>query len=120
MISQEKKPYSFEWKDLGDITVGRPNPGQYTRVSVYRLMQFTLRSTLIKEFGEDRANHLFSESGKLAGIEFCKKILNIELKINDFIADLHQKLIDYSIWILNIEKIDAENMNFTLTVSEDL
>ena len=120
MISQEKKPYSFEWKDLGDITVGRPNLGQYTRVSVYRLMQFTLRSTLIKEFGEDRANHLFSESGKLAGIEFCKKILNIELKINDFIADLHQKLIDYSIGILNIEKIDAENMSFTLTVSEDL
>jgi hypothetical protein len=68
MIMLVKKPYVFEWKDLGDISVGRPSLGHYTRVSVYRLMQFTLRSTLIKEFGEERANNLFSESGKLAGI----------------------------------------------------
>jgi len=120
MITPVKKPYVFEWKDLGDISVGRPNLGQYTRVSVYRLMQFTLRSTLLKEFGEEQARKIFNDAGKLAGIEFCRNILNIELELNDFIADLHQKLIDYSIGVLQIEKADTKNLKFTLTVSEDL
>jgi predicted hydrocarbon binding protein len=120
MITLEKKPYSFEWNDLGDITAGRPNLGQYTRVSVYRLMQFTLRSTLLKEFGAERTRNIFYESGKLAGIEFGRNILNINLDLDDFIADLHLKLIDYSIGVLKIEKADIENMNFTLTISEDL
>ena len=120
MNTLEKEPYSFEWKDLGDISVGRPNLGQYTRVSVYRLMQFTLRSTLLKELGAEQTRKIFYHAGRLAGVEFCKNILNVKLELNDFIADLHQKLIDYSIGVLNIEKIDIENLNFTLTVSEDL
>jgi hypothetical protein len=120
MSTLEKKPYSFEWKDLGDISVGRPNLGQYTRVSVYRLMQYTFRSTLSEKFGEDQTREIFFQAGKLAGTEFCKNVLNIQLEFNDFIADLHHKLIDYSIGVLNIEKTDIENLKFTLTVSEDL
>ena len=116
----EKEPYSFEWKDLGDISLGRPNLGQFTSVSIYRLMQFTMRSTLLKELGAERTRQLFYDAGNLAGVEFCRNILNIKLDLNDFIADFHQKMIDYSIGVLKIEKADIENLNFTLTVSEDL
>ena len=120
MNTIETKRYSFEWKNIGDISVGRPNLGQYTTVAIYRLMHFTMRSTLLTEFGEDKTREIFQQSGKLAGIEFCKNRLNIELPLNDFLADLHQKLIDFSIGVLKIEKADIKNMNFTLTVSEDL
>ena len=90
------------------------------QVSVYRLMQFTLRSTLLKEFGEEKTRDLIFQAGKLAGKEFCTNVLNVKLELNDFIADLHQKLIDLSIGVLNIEKADTENLDFILTVSEDL
>jgi predicted hydrocarbon binding protein len=83
-------------------------------------MQYTFRSTLLKEFGEDQTREIFFQAGKLAGIEFCKNVLNIQLEFNNFIADLHQKLIDLSIGVLKIEKADIEKMSFTLTVSEDL
>ena len=36
--------YNFSWKQLGDIQEGRPNLGNKTDVSVYRLMQFTMRA----------------------------------------------------------------------------
>lgn len=114
------KQYSFEWKNIGDISVGRPNLGQYTTVAIYRLMHFSMRATLLKELGEAKTKDIFQQSGELAGIEFCKNSLNIELPLNDFLAELHQKLIDFSIGVLKIEKADIENMNFTLTVSEDL
>lgn len=120
MNTLQKRPYSFKWKDLGNIGVGRPNLGKNTSVVVYRLMQFSLRSTFLKEFGAEQANEIFRKAGKLAGIEFCKNVLNIELELNDFISDLHQKLIDFSIGVLKIEKADIEHLNFTLTISEDL
>lgn len=120
MNTLEKKSYTFEWNDLGDISFGRPNLGQFTTVEIYRLMHLTMRSTIFKEFGEERTRDIFQKAGKLAGIEFCKNKLNIQQGLNDFIADLHQKLINLSIGILKIEKADIENMSFTLTISEDL
>jgi hypothetical protein len=37
----EKRKYAFSWDLIGDITMGRPNLGNQTRLEVYRLMQFT-------------------------------------------------------------------------------
>ena len=34
------RKYKFSWDLLGDITTGRPNLGNSTRVEVYRLLQF--------------------------------------------------------------------------------
>jgi predicted hydrocarbon binding protein len=120
MNTLQKRPYTFKWKDIGDIDAGRPNLGKNTSVAIYRLMQYTLRSTFLKEFGAEHIKEIFNKAGKLAGKEFCKNILNTKLELNDFLADLHQKLIDFSIGVLKIEKADIENLNFTLTISEDL
>ena len=83
-------------------------------------MQFTLRSVLEKEFGEDRMRSLLIQAGYLAGSEFCRNVLDTGLALGPFIAQLHAKLLELSIGVLKVEKADAERMSFVVTVSEDL
>ena len=112
--------YNFNWKDIGDIDLGRPNLGQLTTVAVYRLMQYTLKDVLEKEYGTEQANKLFVDAGRIAGVEFCNNILDIKLPFNEFVAQLHEKLIELTIGIMKIEKSDLDKLSFVLTVSEDL
>jgi predicted hydrocarbon binding protein len=114
------KEYPFNWKDIGDIQLGRPNLGQTTHVAVYRLMQYTMRAVLEERFGFQVVKELFVDAGRLAGQEFCKNLLNPSLPLNEFMAELHDKLIELSIGILRIEKADPVNLSFVVTVSEDL
>lgn len=115
-----EKPYDFSWKDLGDLTTGRPNLGGETSVTVYRLMQFTFRDILSKELGRKKTSELFIKAGHLAGREFCRNMLNPALPFNEFIADLKAKLIDLKIGVLRVEQANMESLHFILTVSEDL
>ena len=114
------KEYNFSWDQLGDIQEGRPNLGAETSVAVYRLMQYTMRAVLEKEYGDERTREILVKAGLLAGREFCKNMLDVTLPLNKFMAQLHNQLIDLKIGILKIEKSDAENLSFTVTVSEDL
>jgi len=112
--------YNFSWNQLGDVKDGRPNLGEQTTVTAYRLTQYTMRAVLEKEYGEAKTKELLAQSGRVAGQEFCKNILDSTLPFNKFIAQLHDALIELSIGILKVEKKDMENMSFTFTVSEDL
>ncbi|NDV80670.1 V4R domain-containing protein [Bacteroides sp. 51] len=112
--------YNFSWNQLGDIAEGRPNLGNKTNVAVYRLMQYTMRAVLEKEYGDERTRELLVMAGRLAGREFCKNVLDTTLPLNKFIAQLDKALVDLSIGILRVEKSDPENLRFTVTVSEDL
>ncbi|MDR1003709.1 MAG: 4-vinyl reductase [Prevotellaceae bacterium] len=112
--------YNFSWDQLGDIQLGRPNLGPHTTVAVYRLMQYTMRAVLEKEYGDERTRELLVLAGKVAGTEFCKNMLDVSLPLNQFIAQLHDRLIDLSVGILRVEESDAENLVFLVTVSEDL
>ena len=62
----------FSWDDLGDIETGRPNLGQLVPVSVYRLMQFTMRHIIAAEFGKDAANTILFKSVKWLGRNFAR------------------------------------------------
>ena len=112
--------FNFKWKDIGDIELGRPNLGPLTHVAVYRLMQYTMKSVLEKEYGAEQANKVFIDSGRLAGTEFCKNMLDVNLPLNEFIAQLHTKLIELSVGVLKVENSNTDTLSFTLTVSEDL
>lgn len=116
----KQSDYQFNWKDIGDIDLGRPNLGPLTNVSVYRLMQYTMRAVLIKNYGVEKTNNLLFEAGWVAGSEFCKNVLNVNSDLNDFIAELHDALLKLKIGVLRVERADIENLFFTLTVSEDL
>jgi len=112
--------YNFSWEDLGDIDEGRPNLGKQTSVAVYRLMQYTMRAVLEKEYGDEKSRDILVQAGRLAGREFCKNLLDTSLPFNKFIAQLHDVLLELSIGVIKIEKSDIENLDFMATVSEDL
>jgi len=112
--------YSFTWKDLGDIQLGRPNLGNDVPVAVYRLAQYTMREAISKRYGDEMAATLLREAGWIAGREFCFNVLDRDCELTVFIDHLQKALLDEKIGILRIEKADLEELKFTLTVSEDL
>lgn len=110
----------FSWETLGNVDIGRPNLGPVVPVLVYRLMQYTMRAVLVQEFGEARAKELFVAAGRLAGQEFCRQLLDTTANLDHFLRDLQQILIDLKIGVLRIEELNAETLDMTLTVAEDL
>jgi uncharacterized protein len=120
VFKEERDANKFSWEDLGDIDEGRPNLGPHCTVLGYRLLQYTLRDELIKQFGVDKGREVFQNAGRCAGAEFCKNCLDGPLGFNDFIVELQEKLKDYLIGILKIEDADMDSLSFTLTVAEDL
>ena len=120
MFKEEREESMFDWNMIGDILEGRPNLGTTMDVAVYRLMQFTLRDVIIKNFDTETADRLFFEAGELAGRELFKAMLAKENDFNSFIFELQEILTKLKIGILRVEKADMDKMEFTLTVSEDL
>jgi len=120
MFKEERNELKFCWKDLGNIQDGRPNLGDKTTVTAYRLMQYVIRDVLIRRFGPEIAGDIFYEAGAKAGKEFCKNMLNKELDFHTFIAELQKTLKEQGVGILRIEKADLKTLEMTITVAEDL
>ena len=120
MFKEERNTSSFEWTMLGKIDEGRPNLGFTTDVSIYRLMQFTLRDELIKDYGVEKADHLFYRAGQTAGRHFYENLITQRDSFGEFVVELQDILKERKIGILRVEKGDVENLKFTLTVAEDL
>lgn len=120
MFKEERDEYQFDWSMIGDVATGRPNLGSVMDVTIYRLMQFTLRDAIIKEFDTVTAERIFYAAGKQAGREFCRQLVNKENDFTAFVQEVQDLLMNLKIGILRVEKADIENMNFTLTMAEDL
>jgi len=110
----------FEWASLGDIKEGRGDLGEEMPVIVYRLMQYTLLDVLSRSFGLDEANEYLRKAGYLAGLEFAKNVLRLDLDFNGFVAHLQEQLKLLKIGILRLEHFDQSNGEITLTVGQDL
>jgi len=111
---------SFSWENLGDIKEGRTHLGEEMPVLVYRLMVFTVLDVLSKAFGNERANELLREAGHLAGREFASNMLDLNVDLNSFVANLQKALEEMKIGIMRIESIDEDKDEIILTVGEDL
>jgi predicted hydrocarbon binding protein len=120
MFKEERDESQFEWSMLGDIETGRPNLGPMVHVAVYRLMQFTLRDTLIREFGVEAADRIFFEAGKKAGEEYCNNVLTDKSDLTGFFADIQRTMKELGIGIFRVESADYERGSFVVTVAEDL
>ena len=120
MFKEERTEAMFNWDMIGSIAEGRPNLGPTMDVSVYRLMQFTLRDVLIQEHGVEAADRLFYQAGELAGRELFKSVITQKADFAAFIQELKELLLKLKVGILRIEKSDLDKMQFTLTVAEDL
>ena len=120
MFREEREGSTFEWTMLGQIDLGRPNLGFKTDVAVYRLMQFTLRDVLIRQYGVEAADKVFYAAGETAGRHFYENLITKRESFGDFVAELQEVLKERGIGILRVEKGDLEKLTFTLTVAEDL
>ncbi len=114
------RKYQFSWDLIGDLVSGRPNLGPFTRLEMYRLMQFTFRDVLEQCLGSEKADEIFYQSGKLAGKEFYNKFLKNSEELNDFIKNLQHLLKDMRVGVLRVEKADLDQGLLVLTISEDL
>ena len=120
MFKEDREESQFTWNMLGDIEAGRPNLGPMMHLAVYRLMQFTLRDILIRDFGVETADRIFFEAGKKAGEEFCRNLLADAKDLNSFCAGIQKNMKDLGIGIFRVESADYEKGSFVLTVAEDL
>ncbi len=120
MFKEERDETQFEWSMMGDIEEGRPNLGPMVHVAVYRLMQFTLRDILIRDFGVEKADRIIFEAGKKAGEEYCKNILTEKKDLDGLFADLQRTMKELGIGIFRVESADYEKGSFVVTVAEDL
>ena len=120
MFKEEREESQFEWSMLGDIEGGRPNLGPMVHVSVYRLMQYTLRDILIRDYDVEQADRIFFEAGKKAGQEYCENLLSAQTDLKGFFADLQRTMKELGIGIFRVESSDPEKGSFVVTVAEDL
>ena len=116
----EDRKYAFRWDLLGDLESGRPNLGNVTRIEVYRLMQYTLRDVIETRLGAKETDKIFYEAGKMAGLAFCKHLLDGSEDLAEFIKKLQDALKGMKIGILRIESMTEGAESLTLTVDEDL
>jgi predicted hydrocarbon binding protein len=110
----------FRWENLGNIKEGRGDLGEEMPVLVYRLMQFTMLDILTQEYGMVEANELWRKCGFLAGSEFAKNVLDMNVDLDTFVANLQRSLEDLKIGILRMEAFDPSTGNLVLTVGQDL
>lgn len=120
MFKEEREESRFEWSMLGDIQEGRPNLGSMVHVAVYRLMQFTLRDILIRDFGVHEADRVFFEAGKKAGEQFYQNILTEKKDLDSLFADLQKTMKELGIGIFRVESADHARGSYVITVAEDL
>ncbi|MBL6991623.1 MAG: 4-vinyl reductase [Bacteriovoracaceae bacterium] len=120
MFKEERSDPRFSWDDIGDIKKGRPNLGDSCPVTMYRLLRFTIYDALAVEFDTKQAAKLFKKAGFIAGREFCKKLLNKNQQLQEFLAEIQSKFLEQQIGVVRIEEIEPKTLNLVLTVSEDL
>jgi len=120
MFKEEREGPLFNWSMLGNLAEGRPNLGSTMDVTVYRLMQFTLRDVIIQEFDPATADRIYYKAGELAGRELFKNAITQKTDFSAFVEEVQSLLSSLKIGILRVEKSDLAKMEFTLTVAEDL
>lgn len=114
------RKYAFRWELLGDLEKGRPYLGKFTRLEIYRLMQFTLRDVLEKRYGAEATDEIFYQAGYTAGRAFYQHYIGEVDGLDAFVRRLQEVLREMSIGIFRVEKANLEEGELVVTISEDL
>lgn len=120
MFNSENNENHFSWGFIGNITEGRKNLGETMPVFMYRLLLYTMKDELNKQFGNERTIEILRNAGELAGREYAKNTLDLEVSFNDFIGQLQRSLSENKVGILRIEQFDLDTGKAILTVGEDV
>lgn len=107
-------------KKLANVKEGRSNLGEEMPVFVYRLFEFSMRESLIEEFGKEKMIEVFRKAGEKSGRELAVTYLDMSVDYDTFLSDLQNLLENLKIGILRIESFNSETGHAILTISEDL
>ncbi len=117
----ENRKYEFSWDTIGsDMALARPNLGPLLRIELYRLFQFTIRDILEQRYGTKTTDDIFRDAGVLAGREFFKQFCSGAKDLSSLVKILTDSFTALGLGILRVEAADADKLEFTLTVEEDL
>jgi len=114
----ERKPISLE-DYLRYDSDSRGNLGVELPVTVYRMLEYSLREELVRRFGKEAQIDIFRSAGRMAGEYFAKHYLNMDQPLDPFVGELQDKMQEFKIGVLRIESVDEANGTIMLTVAED-
>ena len=97
----------------------RENMGDMIPIPVYRLLEYSIREELYERFGKEEQIEIFRKAGYRAGSYFARNMLNLELPMNEFMAELQARMAEMKIGVLRLEQVNMENGTIVLTVAED-
>lgn len=117
---REEEKELLMWDAIFNIEGGRRKLGEEMPVVFYRMFEYSIRETLIQMYGKESMVKIFRDAGEKAGKEFYQRNLDGSLMLNDFLGQLQQKLMDYKVGMLRVEKFDVQTGHAVLTVGEDL
>jgi hypothetical protein len=118
IFEETRKPYTLT-DYMNFHANGRQNLGGEIPITVYRLLEYSLREQLSEQFGKEVQIQVFRDAGYRAGVYFAKNILDLTLSFNEFIAHLEAKIIELKIGVLRIEDVDPDTGKIVLAVAED-
>ncbi|MDD6661079.1 MAG: 4-vinyl reductase [Lachnospiraceae bacterium] len=114
----ESAPLGFE-DYLRYDEESRGNLGDELPVLVYRMLEYSLKSELVKRFGKETQIEVFRSAGRTAGEYFARRVLDLNQPLDQFVSELQTKLEELKIGVLRIEEVDEESGRIILTVAED-
>ncbi|MDY3918899.1 MAG: 4-vinyl reductase [Candidatus Limivivens sp.] len=97
----------------------RENMGEMLPLSVYRLLEYSIREELYDRFGKDTQIEIFRKAGYRSGCYFANHMLNLQLPMNEFVAELQNRMVEMKIGVLRLERLDEQSGKMILTVAED-
>ena len=97
----------------------RGNLGENLPVTVYRMLEYSMREELASRFGKEAQIEVFRGAGRRAGEYFARNFLNMDQPLDQFVGELQTKMQQFKIGVLRIEDVNEETGTIILTVSED-
>ena len=118
IFMEDRSPISFE-EYLQFNENGRGNLGDMLPVTVYRMLEYSIKEELVNNFGKEKQIEIFRKAGRKSGEYFAKNMMNLDQPLDSFLSELQRKLEEFKIGVLRIESIEEKSGKIILTVSED-
>ena len=115
---EDRSPISFE-EYLQFNENGRGNLGDMLPVTIYRMLEYSIKEELVNNFGKEKQIEIFRKAGRKSGEYFAKNMMNLDQPLDSFLSELQRKLEEFKIGVLRIESIEEKSGKIILTVSED-
>jgi len=115
-----ERTYEFNWDIIGDLHEGRPNLGDQVHLILYRVMLYTLREIVVKQFGGEESSRIFRESGNIAGRFFFEHFLkdSKNMPLDGFLEKFrHVVCGENGLRFLRLDSVDTGAEEFSLSVA---